>query len=329
METKKNIPTDSTAGKSSWKNVLLWFLVVALLATWTYMLWDKNRVEEETVERNQIILTTNQQKDQLMIDLKDVSDKYEAVKKSGLSKDSVIYAQNRDIRKKADDIRKKQERIEQILKKQNATEAELKEAKALIASLEQDVRTYETELQRLQSENSELMAENKKVTDNLDRVQKDLTTSQSVVSKQQETIQIASTLHASTFGIIGLKEKKGGREKETTTAKRVDKIRISFIIDENKVTTSGQKELFISIKDPQGKTITGPDAGKLTLQDGSTIDFTQQLTINYIQNQSQAVSFDWRSSEDFSIGEYQIDVYNNGFKIGQGKVSLKKGGLFR
>ncbi|MFM7710558.1 MAG: hypothetical protein ACKO5C_06545 [Ferruginibacter sp.] len=327
METNKNAHLD--VRKSSWKNVLLWFLVVALLATWTYMLWDKNRIEEDIVERDQIMLTTNQQKDQLMIELKDVSDKYEAVKKTGLSKDSVIYAQNRDIQKKADDIRKKQDRIEQILKKQNATDAELKEAKALIASLEQDVRTYETELQRLQSENLELIAENKHVTKNLDQAQKELTTSQSVISKQQETIQIASTLHASTFGIIGLQEKKGGREKETSTAKRVDKIRISFIIDENKITTSGQKELFISIKDPQGKAITGPDAGKLSLYDGSTIDFTQQVTIQYIQNQSQAVSFDWRSSDGFSTGEYQIEVYNNGFKIGQGKVSLKRGGFFR
>ena len=159
METNKNINAERTVSTSTWKNVLLWFLVVTLLATWTYMLWDKNRVEEETVERDQIMLTTNQQKDQLMIDLKDVSDKYEAVKKSGLAKDSIIYAQNRDIRKKADDIRKKQDRIEQILKKQNATEAELKEAKALIASLEQDVQTYEAEMQRLQSENYELIAE--------------------------------------------------------------------------------------------------------------------------------------------------------------------------
>jgi len=27
-------------------------------------------------------------------------------------------------------------------------------------------------------------------------------------------------------------------------------------------------------------------------------------------------------------GEYKIEVYNNGFKIGEGKTSLKKGGLF-
>jgi hypothetical protein len=40
------------------------------------------------------------------------------------------------------------------------------------------------------------------------------------------------------------------------------------------------------------------------------------------------VSFDWKNDKDFSEGNYKIEIYNNGFKIGESTRSLKKGGLF-
>ena len=35
-----------------------------------------------------------------------------------------------------------------------------------------------------------------------------------------------------------------------------------------------------------------------------------------------------KQSAKFVEGEYLVEVYNNGFKIGEGKTTLKKGGLF-
>jgi hypothetical protein len=52
------------------------------------------------------------------------------------------------------------------------------------------------------------------------------------------------------------------------------------------------------------------------------------LEINYTQGQRQTISVDWKQNSDFETGDYKIEVYNNGFKIGEGIRSLKKGGLF-
>ncbi len=52
------------------------------------------------------------------------------------------------------------------------------------------------------------------------------------IKHKEWLIDIGSTLHASNFTIVGVKEKSSGKEKETSTAKRVDKLRISFDLDE-------------------------------------------------------------------------------------------------
>ena len=56
--------------------------------------------------------------------------------------------------------------------------------------------------------------------------------------------------------------------------------------------------------------------------------FTNKIDVDYTQGQRKSVSFDWKQNSDFQRGDYKVEVYQNGFKIGEGKVSFKKGGLF-
>ena len=327
IREKKIIPAQPSQNKAL-KNIALAALVLLLIGTWTYMLWDKNKTEEKTVEREKIILTTNQQKDKLITDLNELNKTYEALKMAGFTKDSIIVAQDKELEKKRKEILAKKAQIESILSKQDATEDELKEAKALIASLQLDIQTYQTEMAKLKLENKNLLEENQKIIVERDQVQNDLKNTQVIVEDQQKQLELASTLQASGFQIAGLLEKNGGKTKESTNAKRVDLLRISFLIQENKVTPTGQKELYIVIIDPQGKPIVGSDGGSATMHDGSRIEYSQRMNINYIQNQSQTISFDWRSPDGkYTAGDYIVEVYNNGFKIGSGRCALKKGGF--
>ena len=124
--------------------------------------------------------------------------------------------------------------------------------------------------------------------------------------------------------------KGNGTEKETTSAKKVDKLRISFDLDENMITPSGMKELYIIVTDPQGKVASNTDlgSGKFATREGDVKVFTQKMDVNYTQNKRQTVSFDWKGQGKFDIGTYKIEVYNNGFKVGESYRALKKGGLF-
>jgi outer membrane usher protein FimD/PapC len=44
----------------------------------------------------------------------------------------------------------------------------------------------------------------------------------------------------------------------------------------------------------------------------------------YEQNVALPVSYDFKQSNRFTEGEYKVEVYHNGFKIGEGKTALKK-----
>jgi hypothetical protein len=151
-----------------------------------------------------------------------------------------------------------------------------------------------------------------------------------VIKQKESVIDIGSTLHASNFDIVGIKEKHSGKEKITTTAKRVDKLRISFDIDENRITQSGTKDIYVCITAPDGNPVSvdALGSGKFVTRDGAEKPFTKKVQINYVQGEKQPVTVEWTQNSGFQTGNYKIEIYNNGFKIGEGVKSFKKGGLF-
>ena len=50
-------------------------------------------------------------------------------------------------------------------------------------------------------------------------------------------------------------------------------------------------------------------------------------SVDYVQGTRKNVQFPLHQG-DFQTGDYKIEIYHNGFKIGEGVRSLKKGGLF-
>lgn len=297
-------------------------LVIALLGTWGYILWDKSRDKE----REQLFNTQNAalvtEKDTLQSLLDEATFRYDQLKTSNAQKDSTITARDRE-------IAQKKAQIQSILAKKNATSAELAQAKRLIASLNADIQDYKAQIETLKGENLALTKENQTVTEQRDRVTKNYDSAVSVIKQKENTIDVGSTLHASNFNITGIDERKSGKEKETTKAKRVDKMRISFDIDENRIAASGSKSLYICITAPDGSPIAveALGSGKFRTRDGEEKVYTQKVEISYVQGQRQTVSFDWKQNADFITGDYKIVVYHNGFKIGEGIKHFRKAGF--
>lgn len=320
--TKVNSP--ATKSKSSWiiQSILI-FMILSLLGTWGYIIWDKNNTREIMNQKDANAEALNKKKDQLQKDLEDLTIRYDNIKSSNIQKDSIILVRDQE-------IATKQSRITVLLNKQNATAAELAEAKQLIESLKTDVTGYEAEIASLKLKNSELNSMNDKLIEQRDKVRKDYDSSLQEIKNKDNIIDIGSTLQASNFNIIPLDERKGGKVVETTKAKKVDKLRISFDLNENLITKSGSKLLYIVITDPSGKVVADASNGSASFKtrDEEIKTYTQKMEVNYVQNKRQTIGFDWNGSGKFEIGDYKIEVYNNGFKIGEGVRPLKKGGIF-
>lgn len=313
--------------QSNWRNYLTAGLIVALLGTWGYIIWDKSKTRETLEQKDLMISNTSNQRDQLQKELEDATMLYDMIKTSSAnmehSKDSTISKRDKEI------IQKKRQ-IEQLLSKVNATKEELAQAKGLIASLNSDIMGYRTQIETLQGEKLVLTNERNAVIQQRDLVQKNLDSAANVIQQKDNVIDVASTLHASNFSIVGINEKSSGKEKETSVAKRVDKLRISFDIDENRITPSGPKNIFVCITAPDGKplAVEAMGSGRFTTREGEQRYYTKKIDFDYVQGKKQQLSVDWKQNSDFETGVYKIEVYNNGFKIGEGIRTLKKGGIF-
>lgn len=303
------------------KNLLIAILAVGLLGTWAYLLWDKNN----SGEKMQIAQTQGEsymsQRDSLKLLYDDAE----------LRLDSITGANNNlqgDKSELQKQIETNKSEIKRILNDKNATAADLKRARTMISDLNGQIASLEAEVSRLTGENQVLTANNTQLSSEKQVLEQNLQTSSLEKEELTQTVDVGSTFSASNIQITAVNEKKNGKEKTTTTAKRVDKLVISFDV-ENRIARSGPADMYIVVTAPNGQVITDAANGTSTLTTRTEGDkqFTAKVPIDYEQGTRKAVQFPIRE-KDFQTGNYKIEVYHNGFKIGEGVRSLKKGGLF-
>jgi small-conductance mechanosensitive channel len=322
---ESNVPEEKTVvvKNNTNRNVLTGILIVALLATWGYIIYDKNKTKQEKQDLTAQIVNSDSSKNELQRELNDAALRLDMLKTSNVKADSLLKTKDKDIQ----DLKN---RVQKILNDKNATAAQLAEARRLVAELKGNIETYTAQIEELKNQNTQLTQEKQQVTQERDVANKNYDSASQVIKQKENVIDIGSTLHASNFNIVGIKEKSGGKEKQTTTAKRVDKLRISFDIDENRITESGSKDIYVCITSPDGNPVAvdALGSGKFVTRDGTEKAFTNKVQINYVQGQKQPVTVEWTQNSNFQTGNYKIEIYNNGFKIGEGVRSFKKGGLF-
>lgn len=306
------------------RNLIYGALVVLLLGSWGYIVYDKSKTHEQIQQQQTQIVTTTNEKDSLDNEFK-----------SALQRMDSLTGNNAQLQGKLSD---KQSEIEKIKKEYQVESrkgnADKKKLQSLINQLNGRINDYEIQVAQLQAENEQLTTNNKQLT-----VEKDsLTTttqtlSQNLATTQEESAHVtdvASTLHASNINIAAIDVRGNGKEKATSTAKKADMFRVSFELDENRIAPSGQKELYVVVTSPDGSPITIPTSGSgefQTRDEGSKV-FTNKVDVQYEQGKRIPVSFDWKQENHYQTGNYKIEIYHNGYKIGEGMKSLKKGGLF-
>lgn len=316
----QNRNTDNRPNNNT-KNIAIGLLAAALLGTWGYFLWDKNQSDEK-------IQITQSQATTAMT----ARDSVQLIYNESLSRLDSITGNNNNLQgqlgERQTEITKLKNEINSIVNNRNASAAELRRAKSLIGQLNDKIGNLETEVARLTGENLQLATTNTVLTGEKQTLETNLQTT--TVEKEQlaQTVDVGSTFSASNIAIKPLQERKNGKEKETTTARRVDKLMISFDV-ENRIAQSGPADLYVIVTGPNGQVISDPSMGSGTLTTRAEGDkpYTYRTSIEYEQGTRKNVQVPLRQ-EGFQTGDYRIEIYQNGFKIGEGVRSLKKGGLF-
>jgi hypothetical protein len=308
-----------TKSNNTTKNIIIGVLAAGLLGTWAYFLYNKNESDKTIQEKSVAVTQAMTARDSANILYQNTLQRLDALTGENNTLKSQVTDNNSQISKLKNEITS-------ILSKKNASEAEVKRAKALIAQLNQTVANLEAENARLTGENQVLASNNTQLTQEKQVLQTNLQTTTSEKDELAQTVDVASTFSASNIQITPLNEKRGGKEKSTTTAKKVDKLVVSFDV-ENRVARSGPADLYVIVTGPDGKVISDATGNTLsTRQDGDRA-YTYKTTVQYEQGTRKSVQIPMRQ-DHFQTGDYKIEIYQNGFKIQQGVKTLKKGGLF-
>lgn len=318
-ENTFNAGTPSTSGpekpKSNKNGIIYGILIAALVGTWGYMYYDKSQSSKEiAIKDNQLDTLTNSRNE--------LQSEYDAAR---ARLDNLISQNSRMdslVKSKDKEIADMKNRISGILSNKNATAAELAEARRLIEQLKASTESYVQTIERLEGEKLVITGERDYARKERDSV---------VVVKDSlgKKVDLGSVLHASNIKLSPINVRKNGKEEVTSKAKRADMMRVSFDVD-NRIATTGDKEIFVAITAPDGSplAVEALGSGRFTLEDGTEKLYTVKKLVSYTTGSSQSVSMDWKQNSDFKPGDYTVEIYQDGFKIGSGKVNLKKGGLF-
>jgi uncharacterized phage infection (PIP) family protein YhgE len=319
-------PQQQAPRKSNERKIIYGVLIAALLGTWGYIIYDKSKSNESITQLQAQYSNVDSARNEIQNEYNDALARLDSATGNNTQLTGALAERQAE-------INNLKTQISSITNKRNATAGELERARGLINQLNMRIDDMYTEIQRLKGENQELASTNKR----LNTEKQQLTTERTQLTEnlstteaeRREVEEVASTLHASNLNITPINVKNSGKEKETTNAKRVDLLRISFQVDENRIAISGNKEIYVAVTAPDGRPVTmASGSGTFDTREEGTKTYTNKVMIPYEQGKRSAVSFDWKQEGRYQLGAYKIEVYHNGFKIGESTKTLKKGGLF-
>jgi peptidoglycan hydrolase CwlO-like protein len=286
------------------------------------LLWNNNKNEQSILTKDTQIAKVTDEKGEIQRSFEASLARLDSVTGSNTQLQSKLTEATNDITKRKAEIRS-------ILSKKNATAAELTRAKELIGQLNDKIAGLEQKVTELTAQNVQLNTDLTTEKGKTTQLTSDLQTTTTAKVEAEKKVDIASTFNASNISITPINEKKNGREKVTTTAKRVDKLVIGFDVD-NRIAQSGSADIYVCITGPDGKPVAveALGSGTFTTRDEGDKLFTVKVPVEYEAGKKKSVSFAWKQNSDFQRGNYKIEIYHNGFKIGEGTRELKKGGLF-
>ncbi len=94
--------------KNNMRNLLTGGLLLALLGTWGYIIYDKNQTKEKDIVQDTQIAKSNTEKDELRKELDDATMRYDMIKTSSAnmshSKDSIVTQRDKEIAQKRVEI---------------------------------------------------------------------------------------------------------------------------------------------------------------------------------------------------------------------------------
>lgn len=206
--------------------------------------------------------------------------------------------------------------LEREKRSNKANREKIKQLENEITTLKGIAKHYLEEIKRLNEENEGLRQElstQKDRNENLARENASVSRSNAQLS---ETVQLAKKLNITGLSLTAFK-KNDKTEKNITKAK---KLGVSFTVSPNNTASAGRKNFYIRIISPEGSLLgSGPSFS----YDGTSITSTAMREMEYDNNELK-VSIYWTVNSTLTPGDYTVEVFADGYRLGTGRFTMKK-----
>lgn len=281
-------------------------IVIALLIGYIIFLqFNQHNIIQEQVQ-------LGIEKNEVLDDLKALQSQYDTLVTSNDTLAAEISAQQQKIEEMMVQIEKHKGDAWTIRKLKKETET----LRVIMVGYLHTIDSLNTMNIELQAENIEIkgeLAEEKKQTKQLRKETEDLS---QVVTK-------GSKLQALDLWATPIKIRSNGKQLDTDKAKQAEKIKSCFVLSENKITKSGQKNIYFRIISPEGKVLTDENsAGKTFEYDGVKGIYTMIRKVEYTNTELDVCIY-WDIPNPLTPGFYIVELYLEEVLIGKTSFDMK------
>lgn len=283
------------------------FLLMALFFGW---MWISTRSELNTITKRAEEEKTQlrQELDSLMAEHEKIKAEYGDLADSLKVKDSIIQANAVEIKKLLDT---KWEYVKVVKK---------------LDRLRGIAQSYLRQMDSLYTVNRQLKEENQQMREEIAQEQR--RAQQLVKEKEQLATKIEEGSSLTIYSLTAetLRERSGGREEATDKGKRIEKIRVCFIVAENKLAKPGTRTFYVRIADPNGNVLIKGRGDEYSFMfKGEQLQYSSNAVLEY-QNKATKMCIDYNKlplQEKFISGIYQVAVYLNNEIVGETSFKVR------
>jgi len=240
------------------------------------------------------------------------------------------------------ELKKQKSKISGLIR----TKKDLAAAKEQMDALRLQLNEYITANTRLQEEKEALTQQTIRLNQEKDVLSTDLTNERSakeelisqkaVLVSEKENLEterqalsakvnLGSVVKVKQIDVSAWKLKKNGKEVKKKYARNTDFLKICFTAIDNKVVEPGAEQFFIRVINPLGETLAIENLGSGVMINSSTneeVRYTKSTEIPY-SNEEVNACVQWKPDADFQKGTHDVEVYNKGYLVGKGNITLK------
>jgi len=303
------------------RKTLLWAALAVLLLLNLVLVYFIYHEKQENVAKDEIITAKTEEVLFIKTKLDSISAELDVkiaeIRKLGGSVDSLVVLKERLEKDKRELKNANTYSAANYNKKIRSYETILSEKDGELTQLRQQLGLATTKNEELNQKVTGLESERQQLADSV--------TSYSVQNKElSEKVNIASALRAENLTVNAVsskgKESKGGKYR----SKRIDKLKVNFQLGENAVAQQNSKEIFLRILDPDGAVLSDMATGSGSfMYNGQELIYSSKQTVAFNNTRQSVDIFYGRGGIPLKDGNYSIEVYSEGFKIGQGGFTVK------